>query len=60
MSFTCLINSYQELTRGKALCQAPFKTNYSFCPSGTQSSVKDKIRTCGTLECTGMLYEEDS
>lgn len=61
MLFTYLINSYQELTRGKALCQAPLETNYSFCPSEhSPVSNKDKIHICGTLECNGMLYEEDS
>lgn len=53
----------KALTRDKALCQAPLeiKLHPSF-PSGTQSSIKDKIwyNTYVTLECTVMLYEGDS
>ena len=39
-----LINSYQEFTRGEALCQANLETKlHCSCPSGTQSSIKYKM-----------------
>lgn len=51
--------NYQELTKGKALCQAPLETKFhSSCPSGL--SLVLKIYTSGTLESTVMLYEADS